>query len=348
MTNLYKESGVDITLGDRASSIAAKAAKATFVGRADKFGQAAELSGGFAGLIDCGSHYLSQCCDTVGTKIELCAVVNDYSGLGYDLLAMVADDAACLGAEVFSITNTFETKQIDLEAIKAMMDSLKNACLEQSVMISGGEIADVGSAHNGTSWGADAIGVVNKDKVITGQEVVTGDIVIALQEHGFRCNGFSLVRKLLQQEYGEVYAGVELAKQAALPSIIYHDAILKLHGRFGETPKVKLKGIAHITGGGIAANLKRILPANLGAKLDNLFHPPPAMRELQLLGEIDLKEFYTVWNGGNGMLLVLDKNEANTALNLLAETNIKAQVCGEITAGGKVELKAFNGKTIVF
>ncbi|QQS59016.1 hypothetical protein IPN35_05530 [Candidatus Peregrinibacteria bacterium] len=344
MSQSYKDAGVDIVAGDSASRLAATAAKTTFSGRVGKIGAPVDLPGGFAGMLDFGDFYLVQCCDTVGTKIDLAEQVGDFSGLGFDLLAMVADDAVCLGAEVVSLTNTFETGAINSEEIGAMMNSLAVACRDQNIVIAGGEIAEVGKKVNGTSWGADAVGIVEKNKVITGEKVRAGDAIIALKETGFRCNGYSLVRKILK----EISADSSLLQKCVRPSTVYHSAVLSLCGRYREPAKISVSGIAHITGGGISGNLFRILKNGCGAKLNSLFFPPEEMIFLAEKGGVNTREFYQVWNGGNGMLLVIPQEEAKYAVTLLGENGVSAQICGEITDSGKIELLAWNEEQIIY
>lgn len=342
MSETYKQAGVDIAAGDAASSAAGKAAKTTFAGRAGKIGEPVDLPGGFAGILNFGDYYVVQCCDTVGTKIDLAEKTGDFSGLGYDLLAMVADDAACLGAEVVSVTNTFETKAIDSEKIKAMMNGLAKACREQKIVIAGGEIAEVGAKINGTSWGADAIGVVKKDRVVTGENIAVGDLVITLKETSFRCNGYSLVRKILKEHAPD---NIDLMKRCAAPSTIYHDALLHVLGRFDEERKAELTGIAHITGGGIPGNIVRILrTAELGVRLNNLFPLSVEMKELAEMGNVPEKEIYEVWNAGNGMMVSCRPENAEKILALFAEKGMDAQIAGEITNSGKIELQTELGE----
>ncbi len=346
MSQEYKKSGVDIAAGDAASSLAAKAAKSTFAGRKGKIGEPVNLPGGFAGILDFKDYYLVQCCDTVGTKIDLAQQTGDYSQLGSDLLAMVADDAACLGAEVISITNTFETQKIESEKINAMMNSLAQACTKQNIVIAGGEIAEVGEKINGTSWGADAIGIVEKDKIITGENIQIGDSIIALQETSFRCNGYSLVRKIIREH---MPSDNEFKKRCQKGSIVYHAGILDICGRYQEKPTAKISGIAHITGGGIAGNLSRILKKEeLGAELSNIFSPTPEMLQLAEQGKISSKELYEVWNGGNGMMIICPPSEEESIIETLANRDIHAQVAGRVTDTGKICLTSWSGEEISY
>ncbi len=346
MSQMYKESGVDIAAGNKASSLAAAAAKATFASRNGKIGMPVDLPGGFAGLLDFGEFYLVQCCDTVGTKIDLAEQEDSFEGLGDDLLAMVADDAICVGAEVVSITNTFETKSIIPEQIGVMMESLKNACIKQKIVIAGGEIAEVGPKVSGTSWGADAVGIVAKDRVLTGAKVQAGDAIIALKEHGFRCNGFSLVRKVLADH---PHLSESIAQAALRPSILYHNAVLAVMGRYGETKQNPLTGVAHITGGGIPGNIRRILKHNkLGAKLTNLFTPCAEMLQIQQAANIPQKELYEVFNCGNGMLLTCNPEDANGVIETLQQNGVEAQIAGEVVAEKMITIESSDHATISY
>ncbi|MFO7895362.1 MAG: phosphoribosylformylglycinamidine cyclo-ligase [Candidatus Cloacimonadales bacterium] len=329
----YKEAGVDITAGDAASKIAYKLARSTFCARAGMIGEPVTDEGSFAGMLDLGDFYLVQGDDGVGTKIEIAQEIGKYDTLGYDLLAMVCDDAICLGAETISITNTLDTNKVDAAVIEQLLQGLAKACLEQKIVIPGGEIAEVGSSVNGNVWNATAVGIVQKERVINGKDIRIGDKIIALPEPGFRSNGFTLVRYILEQKFGkDLYRqaspfGCSWGEALLTPSTIYSAAILDLVGRFEQPRKYEIKGIAHITGGGIPGNFKRILNSNLGAKFDNLFAPSELVKEIQKIGAVAEAEAYKTWNMGNGMMLVVAPEIADQVLNAL---QIPAKIVGEI------------------
>ena len=339
----YKNAGVDIEAGDNASKIAYQYAKSTFSTRKGKIGEPVIAEGFFAGLIDMGNFYLVQCDDGVGTKIEIAEKIGKFDTLGFDLLAMVADDAICLGAETISISNTIDTNKVDAFVIEDLMKGLSKACIEQKVIIPGGEIAELGKSVNGNIWNATAIGVLEKDKVIDGSEIQVGDKIIALKENGFRSNGFSLVRYILENNYGkEVYSQTSpfvenWGKILLEPSQIYSSELLKILGRFGDSRKVNIKGISHITGGGIAGNFRRILKdKKLGANFYNLFEPAEMVKEIQKIGKVTETEAYKTWNMGNGMMLVVSPENTEKVLEIL---NIEAKIAGEITNSGIIEIQ---------
>ena len=345
MSKKYAESGVDIAAGDAASRVAAAAAKKTFSARAGFFGTPVDLPGGFAGILDFGDFYAVQCCDGVGTKIELAEKNDFFDELGADLLAMVADDAACVGAETVSIVNTFDVEKIDAAKIEKMMTGLANICAAQKVAIVGGEIAELGKLVHGATWNATALGVLEKTKFISGEKIKPGDAIISLFEAGFRANGFSLVRKILRENHLEIS---DLAKKCLRGSTVFSGGILEIVGRFQKPKKAEIHGIAHITGGGIPGNLRRILPKNLGADFFDLFSPSAEMQKLKSLGEISTREFFEVWNAGNGMLVVAPPSDAEKIVEILKSQNISAKIAGKITENPEIEIAAWTGEKIVF
>ena len=350
----YKKAGVDIKMGDRASKIAYSFAKTTFPARKNMIGEPVTDEGSFAGMLDMGDFYIVQGDDGVGTKMEVAERIGKFDTLGYDLLAMVADDAICLGAETISITNTLDTNKVEPGIIHDLMKGLAKACIEQKVVIPGGEIAEVGKSVNGNVWNATAVGVLEKEKTITGSGIKQGDIIIALKENGFRSNGFSLVRYIIEQNFGkDGYStqspfGKSWGEMILKPSIIYSSALLELLGRFGGKRKINVKGISHITGGGIGGNFNRILKkTNLGANFDDLFAPSLMVKEIQKIGKVSEKEAYKTWNMGNGMMIVVEKADAEKILNALS---VEAKIVGSIIEDKTIiiDSKGANAQKLIF
>ncbi|MBU0667603.1 phosphoribosylformylglycinamidine cyclo-ligase [Patescibacteria group bacterium] len=337
----YKESGVNISMGDRCSALAYGAAKKTFPSRKGLIGKPVVMDGGFSGALDFGKFYLIQNCDGVGSKIAVAEAMKKYDTLGFDLLAMVADDAICVGAETVSITNTIDTNKVSADAIGPMMDGLRKACIQQKVVIPGGEIAEMPDLMKGNSWNAAAVGIVGKTRFITGRSVRPGDKIIALRSRGFRSNGFSLVRYILRKNFGTKWfakkfdARKSWGEAVLAPSIIYSAALLELLGRYGEKRKVAIKALAHVTGGGIPGNITRVL-GGYGAELNNLFPPHKMMLDLQGLGKVADIEAYKTWNMGVGMLII--SNESAKIEKSMTALGIKTQVVGRVTKEKGVRL----------
>jgi len=350
----YKKAGVNIKLGDKTSKIAYSYAKSTFSSRKNMIGEPVKDEGSFAGLLNMGSFYLVQSDDGVGTKIEVAERIGKFDTLGYDLLAMVADDVICLGAETISVTNTIDTNKIDTNVIKCLMQGLAEACNQQKVVIPGGEIAEVGKAVNGNVWNATAVGILQKDKLIETKNIKAGDIVISLHEKGFRSNGFSLVRYILEKEFDEnVYNkpspfNRSWGEMILEPSTIYSSAMLELIGRFEKDRRFNIKGIAHITGGGIPGNFNRVLRrSGLGAEFINLFAPSPMVKEIQKIGSVKEAEAYKTWNMGNGMMIVVDEKDAEPVLQALT---LEAKIVGKIIAKPQIIINScgMNPQTLIF
>lgn len=337
----YKQAGVDISMGDLCSAIAYSAAKKTFPSRKGMIGAPVNIEGGFTGALDFGDFYMVFNSDGVGSKVMIAQMMNKFDTLGYDLLAMVADDAVCVGAETVAITNTIDTSKVDPKVVEPMMKGLQKACVEQKVVIPGGEIGEMPDLVKGNMWNSSAIGIVEKKKMISGKDVKPGDQIIGLKNSSFRSNGFALVRHVLNKKLGEKWFAKKYdakhtwGQMVLEPSLIYSNALLEILGRYKQKRLVNVKALAHVTGGGIPGNVVRVL-GKYGARLDNLFAPYAPMVKLQELGDVSDNEAYEVWNMGIGMMLV--SNEFSKISKLLAKHGIEAQVIGEVTKEPGVKL----------
>ncbi len=331
----YEESGVNINLGDKCSAIAYSAAKKTFAGRKGMIGEPLTDEGGFSGALDMGDYYLVQNDDGVGTKIKIAEMIGKYDTMAYDLIAMVADDAVCMGAETISITNTLDVDKVDESKITPLMAGLEKAALEHKIVVPGGEIAELGEMVNGYIWNATAVGIVEKNKFITGENIKKGDKLIGLHSDGLRSNGFSLVRYILKNKFGENwhrerFSDTQTWGEAVLtPSKIYSSAILEMHGRYKEKPKVDLKGVVHVTGGGIFSNTDRVLKkTGLKGQFTNLPEPHEMMKKLMEFGNVSKEEAYKTWNMGIGMILI--SNDVEEIRKICSKHKIESQIIGEI------------------
>lgn len=362
----YKKSGVNVAQGDRASELAYAAAKRTFSSRKNSFGKPVILEGGFTGLIDMGDFYLVQNDDGIGSKTLVAEALKKYDTLGYDLVAMVADDAICVGAEVISISNTIDTPRVDPDQIADMMKGLEKACIEQKIIIPGGEIGELPHQTSAMIWNATAVGVLEKKKFINAKNVYPGDTIIGITNKGFRSNGLTLVRHVLEKAFGKKWPTKPYATKShgkkitwgeavLTPAQIYHAALLNILGRYKQPRRANIKGIAHMTGGGIAANISRILkPSDVGAQLDLLPDPDPMMTKLQALGNITDRAAYETWNMGLGMALITD--EPTKLLKLLrAQSSAKGQrltahIIGHVIPGDRIHITSrghFNKEKII-
>lgn len=332
----YEASGVNIEAGDAASRLAYSAAKLTFAGRQGRMGSAAILEGGFSGALDMGDYYLVQNDDGVGSKMMVAQALGKWDTVGYDLVAMVADDAICVGAEVISLTNTVDIEKVDPAVIEPMMKGLSEACLQEKIVVPGGEIAELPGQVKGVIWNATAVGIVEKDKFIDGTQIMEGDVILGLKSAGFRSNGFSLVRHILESEFGPKWHWVDYGdgrtwgEVVLTPSLIYHQAVLDILGRYGEERQLEVHGVVHVTGGGIHSNTQRIMPAGLKAKFTDLWEPHESMLKLIEMGGVSEEEAWKTWNMGTGMLIILPKIDAQVALQNFEGFEIK--LVGKVVA----------------
>ena len=349
----YKDSGVDISAGNEASAKAYQHAASTFASRKGMTGEPVQEKDGYAGFLDMGEYYLVQSDDSTGTKIDLATQLNSYDTLGYDLLAMVADDVVCTGAEVISVSNCLDVPNVDPAMIDALMKGLASACTEQKIVIPAGEIAEVPGAVARGVWSATAVGLVVKDRVIKPETIAPGDTILSLKSNVARSNGFSLIRKILSDAFGDNWCNQEWKNATSwgevmlTPSKIYHAALLKLIGRYGEERKLNIKGLAHITGGGIPSKLRRVLKkSGCGAELGNLWEPHEAMKDLIALGNVPTDEAYRTWNMGNGMLVIVDPQNQDDSIKFLEKEDIEVQQAGTVTEDSAIKITAFDGTVV--
>jgi phosphoribosylformylglycinamidine cyclo-ligase len=344
-----QKSGVDIDLGNKSSEIAYGHAIKTFQNRQGKQGAIGSKSdGGFSNLLLFGDQRIGIGSDGIGTKAELAERTGIYNTLGYDLVAMVADDLAAMGFEPTNLSNVIDVDFLDPEIIEALMEGLAKACNFSNIAITGGEIAELGNRIGGYgekmhfNWSSTAIGVLpeNLNESIDGSTIKPGDSILSLKSRGFRSNGFSAIRRIMVEKFGDQWHNASYDEnqtwgEALLtPSLIYSPLITQVI-----KSEITLKGIAHITGGGIFDNLRRVLKINnVGAKLDHLHKPLPVMERVKELGNITNDDAYLWWNMGNGMLLITNEEDAQRVLKKAEEMKYECCIAGIVTADSEIQV----------
>lgn len=340
----YADAGVDIELGDDASRVMFEAAKATWANRSGLLGEVIQPKDDFSGVraINVGAlpegTVMNMGFDGVGTKVEIAERMGRHDTMAYDLFAMVCDDAVVYGGEPVVIGSILDVNSLSLDAVKGLAKGYVEAAKAARVAVVNGEIAELGSRVSGFgdfnyNWGACVTWFAHKDKLLTGDQIALGDKVIAFKEKGFRSNGFSLLRKILLDKYGENWHEEELEGQkigdlALEPSQIYCAAVFRM------LQKCEIHGVSHITGGGIPGKLGRVLDrAVLGAKLTDLFEPCTLMKHVIEVGSVERDEAFRTWNMGNGMMVIVAPGQEEEVISIASEHGIEAKVCGEITEG---------------
>ena len=343
-----KTSGLDIDLGNLCSEKAYGWAKKTFVHRELRFGMPVKgLDGSFSNLMNYGQVRIAMSSDGIGTKAELAERTGIYSTLGYDLIAMVVDDLAANGIEPTNLSNILDVDHLDVEIVDALMHGLHDAAMIAGVAVVGGEIAELGDRIHGYgdrmhfNWCATGVGILPAGtEPIDGKNVQEGDAVLALESMGFRSNGFSLVRRIMEGRFGPEWHlephddGRPWGEVLLTRSRIFAPWIVSMREQ-----GLDLHGVAHVTGGGIPDNLHRVLRGKgLGAHLDALPPPLPFMTEVQALGDVPEETAYRLWNMGTGMLVVLDHRDADRMVELLGREGCPAVRCGTVTDGPGITL----------
>lgn len=345
-----KQSGFDIDLGNQCSKNAFGWAKKTFANRNKKAGEIClDADGAFSHMMDFNGAKIGISSDGIGTKIELAERTGIYNTIGFDLMAMVVDDLIAGGFVPTNISNILDVDLLDYDIVNQLMSGLHDAANMAQVAVTGGEIAELGNRIGGYgdrmhfNWCSTAIGILHPSlqAPISGNEVAAGQTVISLRSRGFRSNGFSAIRKIMRESFGDTW---HLAKydetknwgEALLtPSLVFSPAIAQVL-----SDGISIKGIAHITGGGIADNFSRVLKNNqLGADLTSLFEPHEVMNKLYDLGNLPAEKAYLYWNMGNGMLFVVDNDDVDAALASLQTVGYEAQIAGTVTSEPIIRIK---------
>ena len=305
--------------------------------------------GGFGGLfaLDPGrweQPVLVSGTDTVGTKALVAAMTGRFGTIGIDLVAMCVDDIVCHGAEPLFLLDCVSIGKLVPDHVDALVGGVAEGCRQAGCALLGGEMAENPGLFPESEFdlAGFAVGVVERDRLLPA-EVRPGDVLLGLPSPGLRCNGYSLARRVLLEVAGRgldepAYEGAHhsLADELLEPSVIYAPAIAEL------LRAVDVRALAHVTGGGIAGNLVRVLPAGVDAVVRrSAWEVPRIFGEIQRLGDVDDGEMARVFNLGIGMLAVVAADDAYRALDVLRATGHKAVELGEVVPGhGRVELVA--------
>ena len=333
----YARAGVDIAAGERAVDLI-RAAVARTAGPEVVGG-----IGGFAGLFDASrlTRYrrplLASATDGVGTKVLIARQLGVYDTIGIDLVAMVVDDLVVCGAEPLFLTDYLVCGQVQPERVAAIVGGVARGCVLAGCALIGGETAEHPGHFDPDDFdlAGAATGVVEADRLLGPDRVRPGDVVIAMASAGLHSNGFSLARRVIGGVGGALdldavppELGRPLGEELLTPTRVYaRDCLALAEG-------CDVHAFAHVTGGGLASNLARVLPQHADALLDRAtWRPQPVFGLLAERGGITGEEMERVFNMGVGMVAVVGAHDAGAALNLLASRDVPAWLAGEITAG---------------
>ena len=327
----YAQAGVDDKKTQKALKSIISLAKATFEFRRNRIGEPKEDIGHYAALMDFGNFYLAMTTDGVGTKTLVAEAVGKYNTIGIDMIAMNVNDLICVGAEPVALVDYLAVKEPDEEVFQEIAKGLYEGAKQAGIAIVGGETAILPELVNGFDLAGTAIGVVKKNKVITGKEIKPGDAVIGISSSGIHSNGLTLARKLLIPKYGLEYEfeGKKLWEHLLEPTRIYVKPILEL------LKKVEVHGLAHITGGGLL-NLKRLTSYGFSLEM------PPISGIFKLIYEngVPLEEMFRVFNMGIGFIVIVPKEEKEDALDTLNK-HFKSFELGVVTEEPEIVVRNY-------
>ncbi|MBI3399211.1 MAG: phosphoribosylformylglycinamidine cyclo-ligase [Deltaproteobacteria bacterium] len=328
----YKKAGVNIDEGERLVSLIKLIAKNT--SRPEVMAGV----GGFGALFSLNlkkykSPVLVSSTDGVGTKLKIAFILNRHDTVGIDLVAMCVNDVLVSGAEPLFFLDYFATGRLNAKTAATVIKGIAKGCKEAECALVGGETAEMPGFYKDGEYdlAGFVVGIVEKDRIIDGSEIKPGDKLIGLASSGLHSNGYSLARKVLfdrlKLKPASRITGLKknLGDELIMPTKIYVKTIKALQ------KQMNIKGIAHITGGGLIENIPRILPNNCKAIISkNRWEMPFIFQFIQNAGKISEKEMFRTFNCGIGMVIIVSKNDVDKVITKLKTSKEKAFLIGEI------------------
>ncbi|MDI9514747.1 MAG: phosphoribosylformylglycinamidine cyclo-ligase [Clostridiaceae bacterium] len=332
----YKEAGVDVTAGYRAVELMKSHIKKTMRP------EVVDDIGGFAGLfslekMNVQKPVLVSGTDGVGTKLKIAFMMDRHDTIGMDCVAMCANDVVCCGAQPLFFLDYIATGKLIPEKVEQIVKGVTDGCIQAGCALIGGETAEMPGFYREDEYdlAGFVVGMVDRDRIITGKTIREGDVLIGLASSGVHSNGFSLVRKVIVPHEHKLNQyddrlGKSLGEEILTPTRIYVRTILSLIEEY------EIKGIAHITGGGFIENIPRMVPADLGAVIrKGSWNVLPIFHLLQKMGDIPEEDMYNTFNMGIGMILAVSPEAADDVVRSATRLGEKAAVIGEIVKGGE-------------
>lgn len=328
----YADAGVSIEAGNAFVDAIKPMVKATHTP------QVLNGLGGFAAyyaLDDIKSYtrpVLVSCTDGVGTKLKCALMLNEHEGVGQDLVAMCVNDLIVSGAKPLFFLDYYATGQLDPSIAQTVLKSIATGCQLANTALIGGETAEMPGMYSGDDYdlAGFSVGIVDQANIIDGQTITPGDVCLGLASSGFHSNGYSLVRKIIDSTHADLNqpcGDTTLGKALMAPTRIYVPAIQALLNT------CTVKGMAHITGGGLIENIPRVLPADCTAELSATAWTRPAVYDwLASTDTVTPADMHLTFNCGIGMVIVVSKADAAQAMQCLADAGETVFEIGQIAA----------------
>lgn len=331
----YARAGVDIAAGDRAVELMKEHVAGTR--RPEVLGGL----GGFAGFFDAATFkdyrhpVLATSTDGVGTKVDIARRMKVYDTIGFDLMGMLVDDLVVVGAEPLFVTDYISCGHVDPEVIASIVKGIAQACQKAGCALLGGETAEHPGllAPDEFDVAGATTGVVERDEILGPERIAEGDALIAVASSGLHSNGYSLVRHVLLEQAGWTLdrhvdeLGRTVGEELLEPTIVYAADLLAL------AHHSEVHAMCHVTGGGLANNLTRVMPSHLTATIErSTWSPAPIFRIVQKVGAVSQSDIEETLNMGVGMVIALPDDQVSEALEFLAGRGLTAWQCGTVAS----------------
>lgn len=329
----YKQSGVDIDEGNRAVDLIKGKIKTTYDNNV--IGDLGNFSGLYSlkDFTNMTEPVLLSSTDGVGTKLKLAQMMNKHDTVGIDLVAMCVNDLICQGAKPLFFLDYIATGKLVAEQVEQIVSGIVEGCKMAGCALVGGETAEMPGMYSEDEYdlAGFSVGIADREKIVSGKNVKSGDTLIGVASSGVHSNGFSFVRKIFLDKYGYTLdqyieeLGMTLGDALLIPTKIYVKLVLDL------VEKHELKAIAHITGGGVIENITRVIPKGLGIDINkNSWEKPAIFKIIESFNAVDERELHKSFNMGIGLVLIVDKENANEIVDYINTTDEKAYIIGEV------------------
>ncbi|MEG0844531.1 MAG: phosphoribosylformylglycinamidine cyclo-ligase [Romboutsia sp.] len=329
----YRASGVDIDEGNRAVNLIKNKIKGTYDNNV--IGDLGNFSGLYSlkDFVGMEEPVLLSSTDGVGTKLKLAQMLNVHNTVGIDLVAMCVNDLICQGAKPLFFLDYIATGKLIPEQIDDIVSGIVEGCKLAGCALIGGETAEMPGMYSEEDYdlAGFSVGIADRNKIISGQDVEVGDALIGIASSGIHSNGYSFIRKIFLEEYKYKLTDyieelkMTLGEALLVPTKIYVKLVMELISKF------ELKAIAHITGGGVIENIPRVIPKGLGIEIKkDSWEKPSIFKMIENFNAIDEVELHKSFNMGVGLSIVVDADRAEEIVNFINESGEKAYIIGQV------------------
>ena len=298
--------------------------------------------GGFAGMYRLPKEFknpiMVACTDGVGTKVALAQEYGNLKGIGQDLVAMCVNDLIICGAKPLFFLDYYATSKLRVDEASIVIKSISKACIDSGCSLLGGETAEMPGHYidNNFDLAGFSVGCVEEDKIISSENVSVGNLLIGIESSGPHSNGFSLIRKILNNYDGPLNLKEQMIIEALSPTLLYPKVILNI------LEKYQVNSMSHITGGGLVENLPRSIPKNLSVEIDSeSWQMPPIFEWLKSDGNILQHDMYRIFNCGIGLVLIVNEVDVDPIMKEISLNDLNSFIIGRVMEKNQKESVVF-------